>query len=164
MTKYDENSDIVFTLMDMNTTLSKDVVLRSSPFSNYPNKAGSLKKGTAVYVSGISDEFVRIIYDGNIFYINDVDCFVMKLNPVNFVDAQLNSKVIKQVDLLKQPYDFIRNNVVGKLEINQEILVTGLNKDYVRVKVDNKEYYVNDVEFYDVIKDNTSGSSGKSNS
>ncbi len=164
ITKYDDNSNIVFTAMDMNTTLSKDVILRSSPFANYPNKAGSLKKGTSIKVTGISDEFVRINYDGNVFYINDVDCFVMKLNPINFTDVELIGKVNKQVELWNQPYDFLRNNVVGKLEIDQEIAIVGLNKDYVKVRIDNKDYYVNDVEFYDVIKDKTNGSSGKGNS
>ncbi len=164
MTQYDDNSNIVFTLMNMKTTLSKDVVLRSTPFANYPNKAGSLKRGTEVTVTGITDDFVRIIYDGNIFYINDVDCFVLKLDPVNFTEVSLNGKVTKKVELWNQPYEFLRNNVAGSLEVNQEILVIGLNKDYVKVKVGDKVYYVNDVEFYDVIKDNISGSSGKGNS
>ena len=161
MTKYDDNSDIVFTLMSMKTTLSKDVVLRATPFVNYPNKAGTLEKGTEVTVTGITSDFVRIIYDGNVFYINDVDCFVLKLDPVVFTDVSLVGKVKNKVELWNKPYTFLRDNVAGNLEVNQEVIITGLNKDYVRVKVNDKEYFVYDVEFYDVILDNTLGSSSK---
>lgn len=164
ITKVNNDPDVEFIPMNMSTTLNKDVILRSSPYANYPNKAGSLEKNTSIKVTGISDNFVRIVYNGDTFYINDTDCFVMKLDPVKFESVNLLGKVNKDVMMLLQPYDFLKNNEYKELKKDEEIVVTGLNKDYVRVLIDNKEYYVNDVEFYDVLKDNSGGSSSKSNS
>lgn len=164
VTRNNNDPVVDFITMDMVTTLNKNVTLRSSPYVNYPNKAGILEKGTTIRVVGMSDEFIKIIYDGNIFYISDTDCFVLKLTPLSFTDVDLLAKVNKKVDLLYQPYDFLKNNVYNQVDVDTQIKVTGLNKDYVRIKIDDKEYYVNDVEFYDVIKDNSQGSSGKSNS
>ena len=76
----------------------------------------------------------------------------------------MDVKVTKQVEVWKRPYNFLKDNVYKELEVDSTVLVTGLNKDYVRIEIDDKEYFVNDIEFYEVIKDYGLGSSGKSNS
>ncbi|MBQ4031807.1 MAG: glycoside hydrolase family 25 protein [Bacilli bacterium] len=160
-----QNEDTVdFIPMNMKTKLTKDVTLRSSPYLNYPNKAGILNKDSNITVTGMGEDFVRILYDDNVFYVNDTDCFELVLNDVSFIKAKMDVKVTKQVEVWKRPYNFLKDNVYKELEVDSTVLVTGLNKDYVRIEIDDKEYFVNDIEFYEVIKDYGLGSSGKSNS
>ena len=164
VTKINDDPDVPFIDMNMKTTLSKNVVLRSSPYANYPNKAGSLNSGTSITVTGMGDSFIRISYEGNTFYVNDTNCFIMNLDEVHFTKVKMDGKVTKEVDVLLQPYDFLKNNVHGKLHENDMILVTGLNTEYVEIVIDGKKYYVNDVDFYEVIKEYSLSGSGKSNS
>ena len=80
---------------------------------------------------------------------------------IEFIDVDLDCIVTKEVNISSE----IGGTSEGTLKVNNNVKVTGLNKDYVRVKVDGKIYYVDDIEFYDVIKDiEYSGSNGKSNS
>ena len=78
-------------------------------------------------------------------------------------DEMLDSSTFKGYGP-EQGYDFLKDNVVGKLKVGDKIIVTGLNKDYIRFKFSNIEYYVNDVSFYEVIKEyKQQGSQGESN-
>ena len=160
--------DIVeFIPMNMTTKLNKNVNLRVSPYTTLPNKAGSLDKGTNITVTGMSDKFIRIIYDDNTFYINDTDCFIMNLEQVEFSDVDLTVKVVQNVQLLYKPYAFLKNNVYKVLGISEKIRVVGLNSEYVKVKIDNEYYYVNDINFYEIVRDNLyygSSGSGKEHS
>ena len=80
---------------------------------------------------------------------------------VEFINVSLDSIVTKEVSISST----IGGSYEGILKVNDKIEVTGLNKEYVRIKINNKIYYVDDVEFYDVVKDiEYSGSNGKSNS
>ena len=153
-----------FIPLNMKTKLTKDVTLRSSPYLNYPNKAGILNKDTNIVVTGIGEEFIRINYDDNVFYINELDSFEMVLDEVNFVKVKMDAKVNKNVEVWKKPYVFLKDNTFKELEIDSEVLITGLNKDFVRINIEGTDYYVNDIDFYEVIKDYGTGSSGKSNS
>jgi len=162
--KNNNDPDVPFISVNMNTVLTKNVTLRSSPYTNHPNKAGTLEAGTRIVVTGIGDSFIRINYEMESFYINDVNCFEMVLDEVSFNKVKLDAKVNKDVILLKKPYVFLKNNVYGNLNVNDTVLITGLNKDFVRVEIDGNEYYVEDIDFYDVLKDYHQGSSGKSNS
>jgi len=164
VTRINNDPDVPFIDMNMKTTLNKDVVLRSSPYTNYPNKAGSLSSGKSITVTGMGESFIRISYEGNTFYINDTNCFVMNLDKVNFNKVKMDVKVTKEVEVLLRPYDFLKNNKYGILHVNDTVLVTGLNADYVEIVIDGKKYYVNDLEFYDVIKEYSVTGSGESNS
>ena len=161
--KKEEEVPVEFTNVEINTKLNKDVILRTSPYLNQPNKAGSLEKGKPIKVLGIGKEFIKIQYNGDTFYINDLECYDIVLEPVDFIDVVEDVNVIEEVDYLKKPYDFLKDNVVGKLKVGDKIIVTGLNKDYVRFKFNNIEYYVNDVSFYEVIKEYKQNGSGESN-
>ncbi len=145
---------VTFKEMNMNTTLTKDVTLRSSPYTTLPNKAGILEKGTYVVVTGMSDKFIRVLYNGNTFYINDVNCFVMNLAPVNFDLVDLNVRCNREITLLYKPYNFLLNNEYKKISALEELRIVGVNSSYVKVLYDGEYYYVNDVDFYDVIRDN----------
>lgn len=161
----EEEAEVEFRPVSMNTHLTKDVVLRSSPYLKYPNKAGSLEKGTDIKVVGIGEEFIKILYNEDYFYINDLNCYEIILEKVEFMDTDVLGKVTMEVEYLEKPYDFLENNIVGRLEVGEEVKITGLNKDYVRIVVKEKEYYVNDVQFYDIVKEyQNKGSKGKSNS
>ena len=163
---YKENNDpdVEFISVNMKTELTKNVTLRSSPYINYPNKAGTLEAGTRITVTGIGDSFIRINYDSSTFYVNDLNCFEMVLEDVNFNRVKLDVKVNKEVVLLKRPYIFLKNNVYGALNVNDTVRVTGLNSDFVRVEIDGNSYYVDDIDFYDIITNYGLDSSGKSNS
>lgn len=155
--------DIVsFIDMNMETVLSKTVNLRASPYLNLPNKAGELDKETKVIVTGISDNFVRILYNGDIFYINDTECFVMNLEEVTFLDVDLDVKVEKKVTLLKQPYNFLKDNVFMEVDIMEELNIVGVNNNYVKIFKGNNFYYINDVDFYSILNDNNYNKSGRS--
>ena len=145
---------VTFKEMNMNTTLTKDVTLRSSPYTTLPNKAGILEKGTYVVVTGMSDKFIRVLYNGNTFYINDVNCFVMDLAPVNFDLVDLNVRCNREITLLYKPYNFLLNNEYKKISALEELRIVGVNSSYVKVLYNGEYYYVNDVDFYDVIRDN----------
>lgn len=153
-------SPVSFKDMNMNTTLTKTVTLRSSPYTKLPNKAGLLESGKSIVVTGMSDNFIRIEYNGSTFYINDTNCFKMNLSKVNFDDVNLSAKATKRVELLNQPYSFLNNNSGGYLNVNEDFIISGINREYIRVIVKSKTYYVNDVDFFDVIKDVSNGSSG----
>ena len=138
----------------MNTTLTKDVSLRISPYTTIPNKAGILNKGTKIKVVGLGKEWVKIIYEDNTYYINDVNSFVMNLEELEFTEVNLTVKVNKEVEVLYKPYDFLYDNVYKKLKVDDEVIVIGSNPEYVKILLDEKEYYVNDIEFYEILNDN----------
>ena len=147
-------ADVVFKDLEMNTVLTKDVNLRISPYTTIPNKAGILEKGTKIKVIGLGEKWVKIQYENNTYYINDVNCFEMKLKELSFTDVNLTVKVNKVVQVLYKPYDFLFNNEYKKLNIGDEVVIIGTNNEYVKVLIDDKEYYVNDLEFYDILNDN----------
>lgn len=160
ITNMGDLSPVSFKDMDMLTTLTKKVTLRTSPYTKLPNKAGILDAGTTLIVNGMGDSFIRVIYNNSTYYINDTNCFKMNLDTVYFENANLNARVNEKTELLKQPYTFLNNNSAGNIYANEEIVVTGVNREFTRVLVNGKTYYVYGVDFYDVIKDTSNGSSG----
>lgn len=140
--------------MNMKTTLSKDVTLRSSPYTTLPNKAGILEKGTTITVTGMGDKYIRIVYNGNVFYINDVNCFIMKLDPIDFNDVDMDVECLKNVSLLYKPYAFLNNNIYYEVLAGENLKIVGVNTEFVKVLYQNEYYYINDVDFYNVLNDN----------
>ncbi len=140
--------------MDMKTTLSKDVSLRISPYTNLPNKAGTLPDGTSVIVSGISDYYTRIIYNGDVFYINDTDCFIMNKEKIEFTEKEIAASIKEKVELLKEPYNYLKNNIALEL-VEGDIIVTGESEKYTRITYAGDVFYVLGKDFYTVKEDNT---------
>lgn len=145
---------VEFKDMEMKTKLNKKVTLRSSPYTTLPNKAGTLDAGTQIVVVGMSENFVKIVYNSDIFYINDTNCFDLILEPVEFDAVDIDVICNKKVSVLYKPYSFLNNNVYGSLNVGDELNVVGVNFNFVEIKVDDSIYYINDVDFYDVINDN----------
>ena len=146
--------DVLFKDLEMDTELIKDSSLRISPYTTIPNKAGVLDKGTKIKVIGLGRDWVKILYEDNTYYINDANCFKMVLPELEFDEVNLTVKVNKQVDVLYQPYDFLFDNVYKSLDVDDEIVIIGTNIDYVKVLIEEKEYYINDIDFYDILNDN----------
>lgn len=146
--------------MNMNTILTKKVNVRTSPYENLPNKAGSLDMGTNVVITGMGKQYVRLTYNDDTFYVKDTDCFEMRLNEVLFDKVDLTVKVNKEVKLLKKPYLFLKNNEDRSLTLDEEINIIGINVDFVEVKINEEIYYVNDVDFYEILNDNMYNKSG----
>lgn len=147
--------------MNMKTSLTKEVTLRSSPYTTLPNKAGTLEKGTSITITGMSDKYIRILYNGNTFYINDVNCFIMNLEQVEFNEVDMDVRCDKEVTLLYKPYTFLNNNEYKKIAVNENLRIVGVNTEFVKILYNDEYYYINDVNFYTVLNDNIyNGSSG----
>lgn len=139
---------------DLEGVLNKDVVLRASPYVNLPNKAGTLSAGTNINVIGIGKQFIKIKYNGSIFYIDDINSYNYNLEEVNFTPTDLEAKLSKKVTLLSSPYTFL-DNEVRNLNEKMNIHIVGLNHNFLKIELDGTNYYIADVDCYMVIKDNT---------
>jgi len=141
-------NDVSFISMNMNTTLTKTVTLRSSPYLNYPNKAGTLDKGTRITVTGINDDFIRIVYDNNVFYVNDINSFVYNYENILFTEEYKGVITNKSINLLYKPYNYLKNNTYKNLSSGTEIKVVGISTNYTKIEYENNIYYVEDIDFY----------------
>lgn len=143
------NLDIVpFMDLSMNTKLNKDVNLRISPYTNLPNKAGILEKDTSIVVTGIGDSFIRILYNNDTFYIQDTNCFEWNLESMDKTLVKVDAKVNKSVKMLStKDYKF------KKLELDEDIRIIGIGIDFTEIEYQDNNYYIFDVDFYDVTRD-----------
>lgn len=152
--KTSDMEDVEFKETNIKTTLVKNSSLRISPYTTLPNKAGSLDKGTSVIVTGLGRNWVRIEYGGNTYYINDTKCFDLILEDVNFEKVDLTVKINKDVQLLYKPYTFLFDNEDRVLSEGEEVRIVGVNDLFTKIMIEDTLYYIYDVDFYDVIRDN----------
>lgn len=141
--------------MQMDTIINKEVILRSSPYIHLPNKAGKLEKNTKVRVTGVSDRFIRIVYNNDMFFINEVDSVVFPVDTVLFSLVDQMVKVNYPVTLLKVPHEYWPNNSVKNLEVGQMIHLVGVNDYFVKLEMDKEIFYVNSVDFYETFSNET---------
>jgi len=145
--------EVLFTELNMVTTLSKDVMLRSSPYNNLPNKAGILESGTEIVVTGLSDNYTRITYNEDTFYVEGKDFFIYNLPEVSFKESKFKIKVTAEIEYFISPYIYLDDNKAGFLEIDEELVVDGFNEEWTRIVKDDNVYYIHAVDFYDVLED-----------
>ena len=143
-----ELEEVKFIPLNMKTKLTKDIAVRTSPYTNLPNKAGLLNTDTAITVTGIGEEFIRFVYNDNVFYTTTLDCYEVILEDINFESVDYLTKTTKEIELLKQPYIFLKDNVYKTIEKDAEVHITGISEDFVRINYEDEDYYVNDLEFY----------------
>ena len=139
-----------FIPLEMDTHLTEDISLRTSPYTNLPNKAGSLVAGTPITVTGIGDEFIRFIYNDDVFYTTSLECYEVILKDIKFKSVDYTAVVNKEVELLKQPYIFLKDNVYRTLEVSEEINITGISEEFVRISIEDEDYYAKGFDFYDL--------------
>lgn len=144
---------VAFKEMSMETKTNKAITLRSSPYTTLPNKAGTLDSGTSITVTGMGTSFIRILYNGNTFYVNDTDCFEMRLEPISFTSVDLRVLTEKEVTLLYQPYSFLNQNTYQILSKGETLHIVGLHSAFVEILYNEKTYYINDVDFYTILSD-----------
>lgn len=142
--------EVIFKDMDMSTKLTKEVNLRISPYNNLPNKAGTLPKDTNIEVVGMNDKWIKIIYEDNFYYINDPNCFEMNLEEIIFEETNLELPLKKDVTLLYKPYLFLNNNEYLTLNEGTLINIIGLNENFIKIIIDDTEYYINNLDCIDL--------------
>ncbi len=142
--------------MNMRTKLKSTSTLRVSPYNNLPNKAGSLDAGTDIVVTGMSDAFdyIRILYNGDTFYINDINAFIDVKEEVIFKEVKIRAEIKEPITLLNEPYNYLPNNIFVKFQ-QGEMEITGISDKFVRVKFNENDYYINNTDFYEVIENLT---------
>lgn len=122
--------------------------LRSTPYNNLPNKAGTLKSGSSIIVTGINDNWIRIKYNDDIFYVNNTTFYENK-DFNGYSEINLDTKTNKKITLLKVPY-VNESNVFEEIDVGSDIKIMGTNYKYTKVKYKDNIYYVDDLsEFYD---------------
>ena len=77
-----------------------------------------------------------------------MDCYEVILEDINFESVDYLTKTTKEIELLKQPYIFLKDNVYKTIEKDAEVHITGISEDFVRINYEDEDYYVNDLEFY----------------
>ena len=165
-------NDIGLTFKDIsvNATMKEDTILRTTPSLTVPNKAGSISSGTSITITGISDSFVRISYDGNIYYIDNIN--KIRLPITNWDKDYINEKVVlkKAEPLYKEPYYYLYNNTVTTLKEGTIVELIAYNSSYLKVKYEGKSYYIYDnSSCYDkysspVINNNSNNNNNNNNS
>ena len=131
------------------TKVTKTVALRSTPYNNLPNKAGTLNSGSNITVTGINKDWIRFDYNEDTFYVNETNFYNNFDN--SFSELSIKSKTNKGIDLYSIPYDSGKN-VRLSIDKDIDIEITGKNSSFTRIKYNNEVYYVNDLsEFYTAI-------------
>lgn len=125
-------------------TINKNVMMRTSPYTNAPNRVGEVEKNEKVVLKGINDNFIKVEYNGNIFYIEDVNCFDLKEH--TFTEYEENGKTKKNVLALNSPHYILRDFI--RIDSGEEITVLGNDDSYTKIKYNDKIYYVKDLDFY----------------
>ena len=143
---------------DEEVTINKTVTLRTSPYTNAPNRVGELNKGDKVTLRGINDSFIKVIYEGNTFYIDSVNCFDLKEHTFNEYEDRV--KTTKNIAALPSPHNIRKDGIA--ISSGTEIMVLGNDDMYTKIKYNDKIYYVKDLDFYTTITyDNGSGNGGE---
>lgn len=143
------NSDInniAVTFNDINVVaeIKEDTYLRTTPSLTVPNKAGTINAGTSVNITGISDTLVRIVYEDEVYYIDNINKFNLPV-PI-WTKDNMNDLVILKKDekLYKTPYYYLFNNVFNTIKAGTELTLLGYNKEYVKVIYNDTVYYIHD--------------------
>ncbi len=132
---YEANEEVI---------INKTVTLRTSPYDNAPNRVGELNVGEKVILKGINDSFLKVQYDGNIFFIGDVNCFDLKEH--TFTEYEDNVKTNKNVTGFVSPHDIRKDSIA--IASGTDIVVLGNDETYTKIKYNDQIYYVKDLDFY----------------
>ena len=139
-------NDFSLTFKDVRVVASmkEETYLRTTPSLSVPNKAGSISAGSGVIITGISDSFIRISYDDNIYYIDSIK--KINLPPITWKKDYINEAIVltKDEQLLQEPYYYLFNNVANTIKSGTKLTLIAYNDEYIKVSYDGKEYYIYD--------------------
>ncbi len=128
-------------------TVKEKTILRTSSSLDLPNKAGELNVGEKVLITGVSDKFVRIEYNGNVFYTEDISAYTFDLVKWTTVNINKDVKVIDKVSIYSKPYIFVKDYYVK--DISGIITLLSSNDQCLKIKYDGATYYMkNDSSLY----------------
>ncbi len=139
-------NDFSLTFKDVRVVASmkEETYLRTTPSLSVPNKAGSISAGSSVIITGISDSFIRISYDDNIYYIDSIK--KINLPPTTWKKDYINEAIVltKDEQLLQEPYYYLFNNVANTIKSGTKLTLIAYNDEYIKVSYEGKEYYIYD--------------------
>ena len=136
--------EVSFYDADQEVTINKNKELRATPYTNAPNRVGTIEAGTKVILKGVSDQFIKIEHDGNILYIDDPSCY--DLPDVEFSELSGTYKTTKRVKVFNIPYDIYNSSTL--IDADTVIEVLGKSDKFTKIKQGDKIYYVREFDFY----------------
>ena len=140
------DTNVQFTEVEFQSMTLNDVTLRASASVSVPNKVGDIPAGTTITITGISDDFVRILYNNSVYYINGID--QVKLPEVNFMNNNATIYLDKEVTTSLRPYTYLSNNSGPTIPVDTELLMTGVNSEFIRIKYNGDTFYINDTRCF----------------
>lgn len=149
---------IDFTNCYYDTYLINNVSLRSTPYLGLPNKAGSLSTNTKITVTGINNSWIRILYNGDTFYINDTNSY--NSFDTGFTDTNIEGTTSEELQLYIIPV-LNDNNKTIKLKKGTNIVNLGTNDNFTKIKYNDKTYYVNRIDTFINVNDRPNGSNNE---
>lgn len=143
------NSDanqIALSFKDVNVAaqILEDTYLRTTPSLSVPNKAGSVSTGTSITITGVSDTFIRIQFEGNTYYLDSIN--KVKLPDTVWVKNNIREEIVLKVEekLYRKPYYYLYNNTFDTLRAGSRLVLLGYNEEYLKVEYNGEVYYVYD--------------------
>ena len=132
--------DLPFIEVEIKGKMLTSTILRTSPSITVPNKAGEIKEQEIVTITGVYENFVRIIYNNNTYYIEDINN--IKLDPVAWKEFNINKKIkLKEgTIILTRPYFFLES---AKTDLAlEEVTLIAKNDSYLKVSYEDNIYYI----------------------
>ena len=135
---------ITFRDVDFIAQIVEKTYLRTTPSLSVPNKAGSIEAGTSVNVTGVSDSFIRIKYNDNTYYIDNIN--KIQLPNTEWVKNNIRDEIVlkKEEILYKKPYYYLFNNTFDTLGEGTRLFLLGYNNEYLKVEYNDNVYYIYD--------------------
>ena len=139
---------VFFKDVNVKATIKQEVFLRITPSLTTPNKAGVIEAGEVVTITGISDSFVRINYNDNVYYLDSISYLELD-TPVWIKDnVNLNVVLTKDEKLLNEPYEFLSNNVKEEIFAGSKVTLLAYNNEYLKISYNDSLLYIHDKNCY----------------
>ena len=142
-----KGEEVTFIECNQPATVKTKAVLRTSPSLELPNKAGEIEVNERVVITGVSDNFVRIVYKDNILYTESLANYDFDLVKWDNVNINKDVKIIDKASIYNKPYVFAKEYYVQ--DITGIITILSSNTSTLKIKYNGTTYYMkNDPSLY----------------